>query len=515
MHWADRTVKWLINKSDKDEFVSSSGVSPSGSCHVGHLREALTSNLVAEALEEKGLNSRHIHVWDDYDRFRKVPENVPDEYEDYIGMPLCDVPDPDGCHESYADHFMEPFEEELEMIGIQPEFVRASEKYRNGEYVERIKESVNKKSKIREELDKYREEPLDKDWWPIQVYCEECGKDFTEIISFDMDKEEVEYECECGNKEQTNLIGNVKMRWRVDWPARWKHFKVDYEPAGKEHHAAGGSWDTGKEIAELFNYDPPISIAYEFVFMKGQEGKMSSSEGNVLLVEDLLNVVEPEVLRYLYGKTRPKSELWLDLGLGLLDSYDKFDELEDKYFDGELDDEDQRIYELSRIDIPNKKPAHPTYRFLATLVQIPNMNIDKIVSILQDNEHFPKNPSNREMEKLETRVELARNWVNEFAPDSMKFNLKKKTPDIKLGEKQRRFLGILSEEIKKGEWNAVDLHNKIYEISREEADLEPKKAFQAIYKVLLGDSEGPKAAKFILSLDVDFVVKRFEEFAQD
>ncbi len=31
---------------------------------------------------------------------------------------------------------------------------------------------------------------------------------------------------------------------------RWAHFKVDFEPAGKDHLAAGGSYDTGREIVE-------------------------------------------------------------------------------------------------------------------------------------------------------------------------------------------------------------------------------------------------------------------------
>lgn len=515
MHWADRTVTWLKNKKDKEKYICSSGVSPSGHCHIGHLREALTSNLVKESLQDDGFDSEHIHIWDDYDRFRKVPENVPDEYEKYIGMPLCDVPDPDGCHDSYAEHFMDPFQEELKKIGMEPKFIRASEKYRNGEYTERIEEAINKKDEIRKTLNEYRKEPLEEDWWPIQVYCEECGKDFTNIIEYDEENKEVKYECECGHEAKTDLKGNVKMRWRVDWPARWKHFEVDYEPAGKEHHAAGGSWDTGKEISKVFDYDPPISIAYEFVFLKGKEGKMSSSEGDVLLVKDLLKVMEPEVLRYLYSKSRPKSELWLDLGLGLLDSYDHFDDLEESYFEEDIDQEDKRVYEHSRIEIPENKPAHPPYRFLATLVQIPNLEMDRITEILQNNAHFPKDPSEKDIKKLEKRLNLASNWIKEYAPDSVKFKIRENPPKVNITKKQGKFLGILSEDIKTKDWKPVDLHNRIYNLSRDELELEPKKAFESIYKVLLGENEGPRAAKFILSLEEDFVVNRFEEFSEE
>ena len=34
------------------------------------------------------------------------------------------------------------------------------------------------------------------------------------------------------------------MPWRVDWAARWAIHGITCEPAGKDHGAAGGSYDT-------------------------------------------------------------------------------------------------------------------------------------------------------------------------------------------------------------------------------------------------------------------------------
>jgi len=49
--------------------------------------------------------------------FRKVPKNLPqekiEEYEKYIGMPYSAVPDPFGCHASYAEHYEKEYEESL------------------------------------------------------------------------------------------------------------------------------------------------------------------------------------------------------------------------------------------------------------------------------------------------------------------------------------------------------------------------------------------------------------------
>jgi lysyl-tRNA synthetase class 1 len=52
----------------------------------------------------------------------------------------------------------------------------------------------------------------------------------------------------------------------------------------------------------------------------------------------------------------------------------------------------------------------------------------------------------------------------------------------------------------------------MYEIL-EAQELKPQKGFQAIYKMILGQKQGPRAASFLLSLDKDFVVKRLRKEA--
>lgn len=74
MHWASTFAERILSeRGEKKEYICESGVTPSGHCHIGHFREAITTSLVAFALQDMGYKSRHIHMWDDYDRFRKVP----------------------------------------------------------------------------------------------------------------------------------------------------------------------------------------------------------------------------------------------------------------------------------------------------------------------------------------------------------------------------------------------------------------------------------------------------------
>ena len=59
---------------------------------------------------------------------------------------------------------------------------------------------------------------------------------------------------------------------------------------------------------------------------------MSGSKGNVILLSDLYEVLEPGVIRFLYARHRPNKEIKIDLGLGLLNLYDEFDKVERIYF---------------------------------------------------------------------------------------------------------------------------------------------------------------------------------------
>jgi ATP-dependent protease Clp ATPase subunit len=64
--------------------------------------------------------------------------------------------------------------------------------------------------------------------------------------------------------------------------------------------------------------------------------------------------------------------------------------------------------------------------------------------------------------------------------------------------------GIINEEFD----DEAAFHDRMYDVL-ESLEMKPQKAFQAIYKTIIGKKQGPRAASFVLSLDKDFVVKRF------
>ena len=114
MHWSDEVAaKIIARRPDKEEYVCAAGISPSGSIHIGNFRDIATSYFVVKALERAGKKARLLFSWDEFDRLRKVPKNVSavrDDFEQYVGFPYVDVPDPfDSGAKSYAAYFENEF----------------------------------------------------------------------------------------------------------------------------------------------------------------------------------------------------------------------------------------------------------------------------------------------------------------------------------------------------------------------------------------------------------------------
>ena len=67
----------------------------------------------------------------------------------------------------------------------------------------------------------------------------------------------------------------------------------------------------------------------------------------------------------------------------------------------------------------------------------------------------------------------------------------------------------MAEELEK-RWTGEEFQTQIYELGKA-LGLNGKQSFAAIYLSLIGKDHGPKAAWLILSLDKEFVQKRFNE----
>ena len=233
MNWAREEAKKLIEKHpEKEEFVIASGVSPSGYIHIGNFREIVTTYFIGEELKKMGKKVRYILSFDDFDRFRKVPNGIDPSFEKYIGMPYTAIPSPLGANKTYAKEMEDIFLGELAQLGIYPEVIYQTEEYTSGRYNDKIKLALNQRGKIFDILSRYRTQEFDeeakKNYYPINLYCENCNKDTTKVLFYNDESGDIVYKCNCGYEHTINVntCNNVKLNWKVDWPMRWQAEQV-------------------------------------------------------------------------------------------------------------------------------------------------------------------------------------------------------------------------------------------------------------------------------------------------
>lgn len=505
VHWADITAEKIVReKGEKELYVCASGITPSGTIHIGNFREIISVELAVRALRDMGKNARFIYSWDDYDVFRKVPANMPDRemLTSYLRQPITLVPDPRGEAESFARANEEELEALLPKVGIEPEYIYQAANYRASRYAEGIKTALEHKETIRRILNEHRSSPLPEEWQPISVFCGACSHDETRVTGWDGGYE-VSYECgNCGNKESLDLrnAAGVKLLWRVDWPMRWKEEGVDFEPAGKDHHSEGGSFDTARKIVtQVFGGEPPVTFQYDFISIKGRGGKISSSAGEVVSLKEVLDVYQPEIIRYLFAGTRPNAEFAISFDLDVLKIYEDYDKCERIYFGADEVGEkrrikERRIYELSQVrEVPEKMPYQVPLRHLCNYLQIQDGDIDAALDMCEGLE-----PDQRE--RVRVRARCAWNWITGFAPEDFRFSIRDETtPSFEGSEKEVRLLQMLADEIDRlEEYDEQGLSEKLYDIAGQ-AEIEPKEMFRAVYRALIGKEKGPRLAGFIVT----------------
>ncbi|HUX51065.1 MAG TPA: lysine--tRNA ligase [Spirochaetia bacterium] len=518
-HWADLNAERIIReKGEKDQYTCASGITPSGTVHIGNFREIISVDLVVRALRDRGRHVRFIYSWDDYDVFRKVPKNMPnqDQLEKYLRWPITLVPDPWGKQASYARANEVEIEAELSSVGIEPEYIYQTDRYRASMYAQGIRQALEKREAIREMLNRYRTEPLPDDWWPVSVFSSFTNTDNTTVLSWDGEFG-LTYRCDDTGKEETvdlRTASGVKLFWRIDWPMRWAYESVDFEPAGKDHHSEGGSFDTARLICkDVYDTDAPVSFQYDFISIKGRGGKISSSTGEVISLPDVLEVYEPAIVRYLFAGTRPNSEFAISFDLDVIKIYEDYDRTERIYYGEEEVGEkrrakEARIYELSQVrSVRKTMPFQVPFRHLCNLLQIADGNIERVLDGFGPLE-------SEERDRLRVRARCAWNWITEFAPEDFKYTLRTaEDSPVTLDPAEKRAVQLLAAEIleKGDEHDEKSLGEAIYRIAGE-AGVDAKQFFAAMYRVLIGKERGPRLAGFLLTVGRSRVLAILEQY---
>ncbi|WP_408956998.1 lysine--tRNA ligase [Natrinema sp. 74] len=528
--WAD-TVADRVEARDPDEpIVVKGGISPSGVPHLGNVNEIMRGYFVAEVLRDRGHEVRQVFTADDRDPLRKLPRTLCDLEGNLVdlgevdagalgrnlGAPYTDIPDPFGCCDSYGDHFATIIQDSADAVDVPIDLVSNTELYESGEFEDVTRFVLEHRERAREVLSEYQDKvDANGDYVPFNPICEECGKITETVTSVDLESEPptVDYRCTdmdagdqtidgCGH-EGTATLREGKLPWRFEWPAQWQLLGVDFEPFGKDH--AEGSWPSGQDVARnVLETEPPVPMVYEWFTLEGEP--FSSSEGNVILVSDVLELLEPEVLRYFFAKDPSKAR---DFSIERLDQLvDEFDRLEAIYFgeiEGSEDEEAfaERVYPFI-VDEPREDRIRFPYTFAAVLGMTDDPELRE--EIARREGHIPEDAPEWAVEGALARVERARNWARRTG-NEFDYELKRtEIPDHEFDAATEEALAELADFIEEGH-EPDEIQGEIYETAKRH-DVDVGDFFGAGYRLFFDEEQGPKLGPFLAKVDREFVVDR-------
>lgn len=521
MFWADELIKDILKVKPQKKYMITDWKTPSGIIHIGALRGVVIHDIVRTGLAEKGKKAIFQYGFDDYDPMDGLPVYIPKSYAKYMGMPLSEIPAPDGKSANFAEQYANEFKEVLKQLGYNPQFVKTSELYKKGIFDEAIKIILDNAAVIRQIYLEVSGSKKSDDWFPLHVVCPKCGKSgMTKVIGWDGEK--VKFQClpnlvkwakGCGyNGETAPFMGAGKLPWKVEWPAKWHIFGSDIEGEGKDHATVGGSRDIANEIYEqVFNKKPPYDIPYEWMLVSG--AKMSTSKGVGVSAGDITKILPANIIRFLFTRTKNKKTIdFSPLGDGILNLYDDFDRAQLAYTADPKCDQ-ARAYYYSESDW-QKEPLKYLLRFskVAYLLQMPRADIKKYA----ESEKGQK-LTKIELEEIKRREKIANEWLEVYAPEEMKFVIQDKLPPRvkELNPRQKKYLRNIRKKLTGlDEWQGEPIH-KILHAVKSEMGISPQEAFQAIYIIFLGKLSGPQAGWLMGALNKKMVIERLKEGGSD
>lgn len=533
--WMDRLAGEVVERwGPGAPVVCASGISPSGPIHMGNLREVVTTHLVVEALRRIGVDAVHLHSWDDYDRLRKVPAGVDDSYRRYVGMPLSAVPDPWGEADSYASHFIEEFTAALSALGIRLHEIKQSSQYSHGTYNAAIRRAMDCRGLVFDTLAEQQtpgrhdrsEDDRRREFYPFRPYCEVCGKDDTRVEAYR--DETVHYICRCSHHGVMSLADGVKISgklvWKVDWPMRWAHEGVAFEPAGEDHHAPTGSFTVGRRLVEsLYGGVAPHSAVYSFVSLAGASGKMSGSAGGAAVPSTALDVLEPALVRWLYARRLPEQSFSIDLSPQPVQRlYDEWDATVARADSDGGDPMEARVrsYCVSTSDgTVATTPRTVPFRLLGSTADVTAANRSQIVRIVR--QHLPaaerELPDEQLLAELEPRLSCGINWATRLLAPEQRTTIAHSFNTAEwnsLDERTRDALRGLVRSLADS-WDLDALTALVYSTPKLmlglAADAEPtpeikraqREFFKVMYRLLVGRDTGPRLPTLLLSIGLE------------
>jgi lysyl-tRNA synthetase class 1 len=493
--WPFEEARKLVARIEKrtdapKEVIFETGYGPSGLPHIGTFGEVARTSMVRHAFEVMtGLKTRLICFSDDMDGLRKVPDNVPnkDMLAAYLGKPLSAIPDPfSNEYPSFAAHNNARLRRFLDQFGFEYEFFSATECYKSGVFDATLLKMLDVYDAVKGIILPTLGEDRRKTYSPFLPVCPRTGVVLqVPTIARDVKAGTITYiDPETGEEMTTPVTGGrVKCQWKADWALRWTALGVDYEMAGKD---LIDSVNLSGKICRALGAMPPEGFNYE-LFLDEKGEKISKSKGNGLTIDDWLIYATPESLSlFMYQKPKTAKRLYFDVIPKHVDEYLTF--LANYKEEGAEERLSNPVWHIHQgnppqVDIP------VSFNLLLNLVSASNAH-DKSVLWGFIRRYSPgAAPENHP--ELDRLVGYAIAYFHAFVAPAKQFRDPTEAERAAILALYDALAGV--PEGASGE----DIQNVVYEVGKTH-QFEPLRTwFQALYEVLLGQSQGPRFGSFV------------------
>ncbi|MFZ0266651.1 lysine--tRNA ligase [Caulobacter sp.] len=485
--------------------ILETGYGPSGLPHLGTFGEVARTTMVRSAfraLTDDAIPTRLIAFSDDMDGLRKVPDNIENKQpliED-LGKPLTVVRDPFGTHDSFGAHNNARLRAFLDGFGFDYEFVSSTECYKAGQFDETLLTALARFDAIQKVMLPTLGEERRASYSPFLPISPLSGKVLqVPTLERNVEKGTIVFEDEDGSKVEVPVTGgHVKMQWKPDWAMRWTALGVDYEMSGKD---LIDSVKASAQICKALGGVPPEGFNYE-LFLDENSQKISKSKGNGLSMEDWLRYGAPESLSY-YMFQSPKSakKLYFDVipkatdeYLQQLDAYPRQEPVK------QLDNPVWHVHSGR----PPQYGSPVSFSLMLNLVSAANAS-DKAILWGFLSRYIPgATPESQPL--LDRLAGYAINYYDDFVKPTKAF----RAPD----DKERAAIVDLLARLKALPSDCQDaelIQNEVFAVGKDH-EFEPLRAwFQALYEVLLGQSQGPRFGSFAAIFGLDRTTALIEE----
>jgi lysyl-tRNA synthetase class 1 len=487
---ARKLIARIAKRGGGEAVIFETGYGPSGLPHIGTFGEVARTTMVRHAFETlTGAKTRLIAFSDDMDGMRKVPDNVPNRelLSQHIGRPLSAVPDPfSNEYPSFAAHNNARLRRFLDQFGFDYEFYSATECYRSGMMDATLLRMLETYDKVMAIILPTLGEERRATYSPFLPICPRSGKVLqVPMIARDVEAGTVTYrDPETGEAVETPVTGGrVKCQWKADWALRWTALGVDYEMAGKD---LIDSVNLSGKICRALGGAPPEGFIYE-LFLDERGEKISKSKGNGLTIDEWLTYATPESLSlFMYQKPKTAKRLHFDVIPKHVDEYLAF--LGKYWEEGAEERLTNPVWHIHSGEPP--RVALPvSYALLLNLVSASNA-LDKAVLWGFIRRYAPQ-ASPETHPALDRLVGYAIAYFHDFVKPAKQYRPPSEMERAAMAELHAK-LGTLPEQA-----SGEDIQTVVYEVGKAHGFEPLRNWFQALYEVLLGQTQGPRFGSFV------------------